>query len=292
MPKILLITCYIFCTHLMIAQASWQYLGQTPPDTIPQEFAPLIIKQKDRVEFGSTFSKDGTEFFYSVQSNGFADILSMAYNGYEWSSPKVIFEADSFGLNDPMLSPDENRLFFISQMPNTKNDSTADHDIYYSERLSSGWSEPINLGAPVNLPDISEYYVAFTEEGHLYFSSERDARYPRDFNIYKSELKNGQYQRPIMLPNGINTGHYEADVFIAPDESYLIFASSRKGGYGQVDLYISEKTSSGAWGPARNLGASINTQGPEYCPFVSHDGRYLFYTSNQDIYWVSMEAIK
>ena len=94
-----------------------------------------------------------------------------------------------------------------------------------------------------------------------------------------------------MLPSDINTGNYEADVFVAPDESYIIFASSRRSGYGQIDLYISEKDEDANWGKSRNLGETINTPGPEYCPFVSADGKYLFYTSNQDIYWVSMRAI-
>ena len=267
------------------------YLGETPPGTTPKLFAPQILKEEGRVEFGSTFSKDGTEFFYSVQSEGYADILYMNYNGQKWSKPEVIFESPSYGLNDPMLTPDQQKLFFISQMPNKDNDDTQDHDIYYANRLENGWSEPINIGSPISMPDISEYYIAFTSEGHMYFSSERDARYQRDFNIYRSEFKDGKYQEPEMLPSDINTGNYEADVFIAPDESYIIFASSRRSGYGQIDLFISQKDENGNWGKSRNLGEIINTPGPEYCPFVSEDGQYLFYTSNQDLYWVSMDAV-
>ncbi len=270
---------------------SWQYLAQTPPNTKPKLFAPEIIKEEGRVEFGSTFSRDGTEFYYSVQSNGFADILYMKFDGIKWTKPEVIFDSPTYGLNDPMLSPDQQRLFFISQMPNTKNDSTQDHDIYFAERIENGWSVPKNIGPPISLPDVSEYYISFTQEGHMYFSSDRDARYHRDFNIYRSALKDGQYQKPEILPEDINTGHYEADVFIAPNESYIIFASSRKGVYGQIDLFIALKDKNGSWGKARNLGPEINTPGPEYCPFVSADGKYLFYTSNQDIYWVSMDAI-
>jgi len=290
MSKLTISTILILSSLMSFAQG-WHYLGETPPGTTPKEFAPHILKKEGRVEFGSTFSKDGTEFFYSIQSEGFADILYMKYDGKEWSKPKVIFESPSYGLNDPMLTPDEQKLFFISQMPNKKDDDTQDHDIYYANRTKDGWSEPINIGSPISLPDVSEYYIAFTAEGHMYFSSERDARYQRDFNIYRSELKNGKYQEPEMLPSDINTGNYEADVYVAPDESYIIFASSRRSGYGQVDLFISQKTADGEWGKSRNLGEIINTPGPEYCPFVSHDGKYLFYTSNQDLYWVSMDAV-
>ena len=54
---------------------------------------------------------------------------------------------------------------------------------------------------------------------------------------------------------------------------------------GRGDLYISFKQEDGSWSPSVNMGAAINTQGHELCPFVTHDGKYLLYTSNQDIYW-------
>ncbi len=291
MSKLKLIFSLLLVSSFCFGQKSWMYLGEKPPGTTPKLFAPQILKEEGRVEFGSTFSKDGTEFFYSVQSEGYADILYMKYDGEKWSDPKVIFESPDYGLNDPMLTPDQQKLFFISQMPNKENDDTQDHDIYYANRLKNGWSEPINIGTPISMPDISEYYIAFTAEGHMYFSSERDARYQRDFNIYRSEFKDGKYQEPEMLPSDINTGNYEADVFVAPDESYIIFASSRRSGYGQIDLFISQKDENGNWGKSRNLGEIINTPGPEYCPFVSEDGQYLFYTSNQDLYWVSMDGV-
>ena len=63
-------------------------------------------------------------------------------------------------------------------------------------------------------------------------------------------------------------------------------------GYGRGDLYISFKTEQGQWTKALNMGLSINTQHHELCPFVTHDGNYLFYTSQQDIYWVGTEIIE
>jgi len=35
----------------------------------------------------------------------------------------------------------------------------------------------------------------------------------------------------------------------------------------------------------------INTKNHELCPYVTSDGKYLFYTSNEDIYWVSTKII-
>jgi len=80
-------------------------------------------------------------------------------------------------------------------------------------------------------------------------------------------------------------------VFIAPDESYMIFCAVRREGLGQGDMYISFKDANGNWGQSVNMGAPFNTEGHELCPFVSKDGKYLFYTSNQDIYWVSTAVL-
>ena len=94
-----------------------------------------------------------------------------------------------------------------------------------------------------------------------------------------------------MLDSTINTTGYEADIFVAPDESYLIFCSIRDDSFGRGDLYISFKKPNGDWTKAVNMGEEINTENYEYCPFVTKDGKYFLYTSNQDIYWVSTEII-
>ena len=99
-------------------------------------------------------------------------------------------------------------------------------------------------------------------------------------------------QKSVLLGAAINSEQYEADVFISPDESYIIFCSTRENGFGRGDLYVSFKNFDGTWSKTINMGAEINSSNYEYCPFVTKDGKYLFYTSNQDIYWVSTDIIK
>ena len=127
----------------------------------------------------------------------------------------------------------------------------------------------------------------------MYYGSNRDNinRRKRDFDIFKSSFNKGQFEKGKKLGPSINTKYYEADVFVAPDESYLIFCSIKKSGLGIGDLYISFKQDNLEWSPAINMGAPVNTEGHELCPFVTKDGKYLFYTSNKDIYWVSTEVI-
>jgi hypothetical protein len=69
---------------------------------------------------------------------------------------------------------------------------------------------------------------------------------------------------------------------VAPDQSYLIFAAyGRADAIGDGDLYVSH-FSDGAWSAPRPLGPQINTAAREYCPIVSPDGTYLYFTRQSD----------
>src|SRR5690606_27761349 len=76
-------------------------------------------------------------------------------------------------------------------------------------------------------------------------------------------LHKGLWTKPVTLISDevFNTGSYEADVFVASDESYLIFCGDRADGYGRGDLYIGFKKPDGTWTRARNMERTINTTG-------------------------------
>ena len=264
------------------------YLNQKPPSTTPEKFAPGIISKPNQYEFGSVFNKDATAFYFGVNNGGKEEIRYTALVGEKWTAPKVLMADDKYGYNDPFLSPDETRLYYISQRPLDGKGESKDYDIWYSERTKNGWSEPVNAGKHINTRH-DEYYISFTSDGTLYFSSSKTNN---NFDIYASKFVDNSFQKAEVLGKAINTKYYEADVFIAPDESYIIFCANRPEGYGRGDLYISFKNKNGEWTPSVNMGDAINTKGHELCPFVSKDGKYFFYTSNQDIYWVSTAIFK
>ncbi|WP_373524597.1 amidohydrolase family protein [Aquiflexum sp.] len=263
------------------------YFGLKPPTTVPEKFAPHLISKPERHEFGSVFSKDGKEFFFGVDTDGIAEVwVSKLLNGV-WTEAEVLLTHPQYSFNDPMLSPDEDRLYFISDMPLTGTGKKEDYDIWYVERQEKKWSTPVNVAPPINTK-ANEYYISFSKDGSIYYASNFNLliKDSKNYEVFRSQLLKGQYQKPVKLENGINTKYYEADAFVAPDKSYIIFSSIRPDGFGQGDLYISFKGENGEWSSANNMGALINTEGHELCPFVTQDGKYLFFTSKQDIYWV------
>jgi Tol biopolymer transport system component len=268
-----------------------RYFNEIPPNTMPALFAPGKVSRSDQFEFGAVFSKDRSEFYYGVEINGKAETRVMKFKNGTWSAPVTILTHDVYSYNDPFLSPDEKKLFFISDRPLSGSGPKKDYDIWYVERQSGNWSEPINAGKNIN-SDKNEYYISFSKNGTMYFSSNiGDTAGKKNYDIYASAFRSGEFQPAVKLPSTVNTSHYEADVFVSPDESYLVFAANRPGGKGSGDLHVSFRKPNGNWSASRSIDA-INTNTDDFCPYVSPDGKYLFYASRGDIYWVSTEVIK
>jgi outer membrane protein OmpA-like peptidoglycan-associated protein len=96
--------------------------------------------------------------------------------------------------------------------------------------------------------------------------------------IYSAQKKGeGKWNVPIELPFNENNSD-ACHPTISVDGDKLYFASNRAGGYGGMDLYVSEKIN-GVWGRPTNLGPKINTPKNEVFPYVHADGT-LFYSSN------------
>lgn len=271
---------------------SFDYLEQSPPGPTQQVFAPGLVSLPDQEEFGSVFSKDGKEFFYGVSINDKAETRMMRYEDGAWMAPQPILIHDLYSYNDPFLSPEQDRLFFISNMPLEGAGEKKDYDIWYVQREGSGWSKPINAGSNIN-SNKNEYYISFTDKGTMYFSSNggTTADTNENYDVYMAKKENGDFLPRVRLDDAVNTTEYEGDVFVAPDESYLIVCSMRPGGFGRGDLYVSFKAPDGTWTMAKNMGSEINKERTEYCPFVSADGKYFFYTGQQDIHWINADII-
>ncbi|KAA0992416.1 TolB-like translocation protein [Dyadobacter aurulentus] len=277
----------------IVAPESVLYMNQKLPGLTPTVFAPDLISLKDHYEYGSVFSKDGKEFYYAVIINGKPQIRYSRLADSSWTMPETVIGSDKYEYNDPFLSPDQNRLYFISDQAKNGKGDKKDFDIWYLERKKGGWSQmPVNAGPAINTGK-NEYYMSFTQSGTMYFSSNggTDQSTDKNYDIRSSRFSKGAFSPSVKLADAVNTGHYEADVFVSPDEQYVIFCSERPGGLGKGDLYISFRNKSGEWEKAKNMGGVVNSEGYEFCPFVTSDGKYIFFSRDGDIFWLSAKVI-
>ena len=246
-------------------------------------FAPGAISTREN-ELNAAFSPDGrTVYFTRKAGDGgrFAVILeSTALPGGGWSEPAVAGFSGQFADYDPILSPEGNQLFFISYRPLSGTAPRKDLDIWVVERAGTAWGTPRNLGVPIN-SDGDELYPSVAADGTLYFSScgRPDSRGRCD--LYRSRVQNGKYLTPENLGDSVNTAASETDAYVAPDQSYLVFAAyGRPDAVGDGDLYVTFFRSE-VWSAPRLLGGGVNSVAREYCPIVSPDGRYLYFTSQR-----------
>ncbi len=252
------------------------FLGQKPPGKTPEIFAPGIVST-GLDELNSVFSPDGRKFYFCVRNfSGAVSIFQMKMKEENWSQPKLLPFSSRYGDIDVTMSPDGSKILFSSKRPIPGSyKPKEDYDFWMVKREGNTWREPIYLGEEIN-SDSHDFYPMMTNNGTIYFSSQREG--PGTNNIYRSECVDGTYSKADKLGNAINTEHREFDPYISPDESILIFTSNRPEGFGSGDLYISFKDKEGNWMKAKNIGDKINTRGSEYCPMISPDGKYFFFT--------------
>jgi Tol biopolymer transport system component len=251
------------------------YLGEHA-SAAPRMFAPGLVSSRHH-EFNMAFSPAGDELFYTLGNprRSHSALVRMVRDAESvWSAPEVAAFSGRYHDADPFFSIDGSRLYFISKRPTTADPAPRkDFDIWFVEKTedSSGsrWGEAVNAGAQINSTD-DEFYVSLTRAGTIYFARKDD--------IHRAVPSEAGYRVEALPPEVNGATSDEFDPYVAPDESFLVFASERPDALGSADLYVSFQVD-GKWQPARSLGPAINSKELEYCPMLSPDGAYFFFTS-------------
>jgi hypothetical protein len=140
-------------------------------------------------------------------------------------------------------------------------------------------------------------------DGSLYFTSTRPPGGPGRSNLYRAARQaDGSFAEPVLIGPPVASESGIGDTYVAPDESYMILSSRRPPGFGNGDLFVSFRQQDGSWGEPVNLGDRINTEATEFCPMVTPDGRYLFFSrlyggsweaaTGGDVFWVDAAIIE
>lgn len=256
---------------------------------LAQTFVPGTISS-DSIEFNAVFSPDGRSFYFTRSVNKRTQLYySVHVAAEEWSKPVALpFSDTNYSDADPAFSPG-GELYFISNRPTHPGDTIKDYDIWKVTRTSTKqWSQPVNV-KELNSPE-NEYYISFTAKGNAYFSSSRKGGYGEE-DIYFSKYANNKFEVPENIGGSINTSRSEYDPFITANGFALIFTSSgRDDSFGKADLYWSVRTTNG-WQNVSHFNETINTSTRDYCPSISQDKKYFFYSSSGDIKYVAIDNL-
>lgn len=181
----------------------------------------------------------------------------------------------------PLITPDQKMMVFTSRRKGTNSTKkTADgeyfEDVFITYRLSDTlWTKPTSISKNVNSP-FHDAAAALSPDGKKLFIYLDEG----GGDLFMSEFDGVDWSKPKTLGKNINSRYWETSVTITADGQKIYFSSNRPGGYGGLDIYVSKLQADGQWGPAENLGPTINTPKNEDSPFVHPDGQTLYFSSN------------
>lgn len=174
----------------------------------------------------------------------------------------------------PSLTADEETIVFTRR----RNDFTADEDFYISFLKDSLWTEAENF-KEINTPS-NEGAICISADGKtIVFAGDEDMNGYGNFDLWIVQKDGDEWGLLKNLGPSINTSYWESQPSLSANGKTLYFASKRPNGFGGIDIYKSELIDE-EWTKAIALDSTINTKGKEQSPFIHHDNRTLYFSSD------------
>lgn len=181
----------------------------------------------------------------------------------------------------PVFNADETEVIFTTRRrdgntyENVALDNKPYEDVFVAKKVNGEWKKAQNIGSPIN-GKFGDSNLNLSPDGKTLFLFRDEG----NGDIYRSERqKDGTWSEPEPI-TALNSSYRESSVSITADGNTIYFASERPGGYGASDIYYSVKDSKGEWSKIKNMGTIVNTEFEEDGPFISADGKTLFFSSN------------
>jgi Tol biopolymer transport system component len=269
-----------FCLLAIAASPTWAV------DAVPAVFAPGVISGP-RHDSAPAFAPDGHTVYFSRSEGPHSTILVSREIAGQWSTPATAPFSGHWSDMEPSMSPDGRFLVFISNRPGTTGGKPLDGyfmgrrfpegggNLWMATRTADGWSAPVRLPDIINASD-STFAPSLAADGTLYFM--RPADDPKHFRLFRAACVDGVYRQPEPLPFSDGTVT-DVDPAVAPDQSFLVFGSSRAPAR-QIDLFIVFRDGSG-WGTPIHLGDQVNSAGSDAEARLSPDHRTLYFASDR-----------
>jgi outer membrane protein OmpA-like peptidoglycan-associated protein/predicted negative regulator of RcsB-dependent stress response len=187
-------------------------------------------------------------------------------------SPMNAFKFQYF----PALTADNRFLLFTGRPA-----ASSGEDLYVSRQSKDG-----SLGAPVPIsPAINSSYNegagSISGDGKtLVFASCDRPKAIGNCDLYISRRTGNNWSTPVNLGTNVNSTEWDSQPSLSADGRTLFFTSTRRGGQGQEDIYVTTLQPDGTWSAAQNVGTPVNTAGKDMAPFIHASGTTLYYVTD------------
>jgi outer membrane protein OmpA-like peptidoglycan-associated protein len=208
------------------------------------------------------------DFFESVNVNG-------VWQGAKPLGPPINTPGNEGAQS---LSADGQKMYFTAC---DRPDGMGKCDIYFSYKKGDTWSNPVNLGPPVNT-EYSEKQPSISSDGKTLYYVSNNPKGKGKYDIWMSTLSSdGTWTEPVNLGDSVNTPYDEQSPFIHPDNKTLYFASDGWPGMGGLDVFYTRRKSDNTWSTPVNLGYPINTNSDEMGLVLNAKGNHAYYSSGR-----------
>ncbi|MFZ6014584.1 MAG: hypothetical protein ACOYXT_29865, partial [Bacteroidota bacterium] len=179
----------------------------------------------------------------------------------------------------PIISSDGKTLFFARQnVEENIGGVYDDEDIWVSHQEKEKWGTAKNMGRSINTGLADNLVAVSTDNNTMLFEKDNSLAVR-----HRTETGWSEFEKIDL------TFKNESDYFVAnisADGKALIFSAKLKSNTfydpkrEEGDLYVCVKDKNNKWSPPINLGRTINTMGDETSPFLSADGKTLYFASD------------
>lgn len=288
---LIVICCYFVKVN---AQNNEVYFGQKVPGMKAEKLTVLKFLEKEEFKkrcFNFAFSPEGDELFFSyvkerTKEGTLYEIKTCTFENGVWIEPRTADFSGKYWDVDINYSPDGEYLFFASERP---VNNEIKQGVFYLEKTDNGWSEPKFTGEEVSSM-YGEVWPSMSDKYNLFFRSDRPGGVGAD-DLYRADWVNGKFTNVQNLGPNINTEYGESNATIAPDESYIVYCSTRPEDGNVQKIYVSFQIGDNIWTKGVPLGDEINTTragGPTF----SSDGKYFIFQKSNGIYWINTDYVK
>lgn len=252
------------------------------PETLTPEYA--LLRGKTHLALGEYKEAHFWLSEYGKNSLGSEplareDLLGMIYEAslYQEQSPIVVSLGRLKGnINSsdseyaPVLTPDGKYMYFSS----LRRSEFRKENIFLSGQINYNWTEPIQIDELCT--DNNESFGSLSQDGKTAYLFGYYKKTNTNGDIYQSTLDKGRWSKPSLIEE-VSSPYYDLQPFVYRDK-VMFLTSNRGGNHDNYDLFVSEYRN-GAWTSPVNLGTVINTMYDEQSPFLSPDGRFLYFSS-------------
>lgn len=254
-----------------------------------QDYAPNIDAEGEFLYFTSR-RPESTGGFTDQEGNYFEDIFISQHIAGAWTKAEPLPRPVNDDGHDANVnfSMSGNSLLIYRTHKNLYSG-----DLYISNRVREGWSEPTILGSSINTTEYHEPSAAFSpDEQEIYVVSDRPGGFGgKDIYVIR-KLPSGEWSEPQNLGRDINSPFDEDAPFLSLDGQNLFYSSMGNGSIGGYDVFRSRKTKDGEWGASDHLGYPINSVFDDIYFSVTADGKKGYVSSSRersmDIYEIEM----